>query len=236
MKEKNIRNAGLREEIGRRLREERESLKLKPADYCQYGDWSDRTVRSWESGATTPNAEFFAALEPLGLDVNYIITGRRGAGLGRGGLPPVADHEVDGAVRVPLLSATGSMGTGNDLLTEDVLMGDVPISRAWLAQHLPRCRPEALKMIHAYGDSMSGTLSSGDFALVDTDCHTADVDGVYVLMARGQLFIKRVTRRMDGAHQVSSDNPAVRTVELLDGTQSVDLLGRVVFGWNGRRL
>lgn len=100
---------------------------------------------------------------------------------------------------------------------------------------VPRSRPEALQLVHAYGDSMLGTLNSGDFAIVDTDCQVADIDGVYVLQANGQLFIKRVTRRMDGAHVITSDNPSVRTVDVLDGSQPVRICGRVVYGWNGRR-
>lgn len=127
------------------------------------------------------------------------------------------------------------MGKGNDLITEDVLMGEIPVSRHWLALNVPRSRPEALQLVHAYGDSMLGTLNSGDFAIVDTDCKVADVDGVYVLQANGQLFIKRVTRRMDGAHVITSDNPSVRTVDVLDGSHPVRICGRVVYGWNGRR-
>lgn len=118
---------------------------------------------------------------------------------------------------------------------EDVILGDVPVSRAWLRANLPRSRPEALTLVHAYGDSMAGTLNSGDFALVDTDQRVVDVDGVYVLQANGQLFIKRVTRKMDGRYEVSSDNPKVRTVDVLDGSQQVRICGRVVYGWNGRR-
>lgn len=127
------------------------------------------------------------------------------------------------------------MGPGNELITEDVILGDVPASRTWLQTNLPRSRLEALQLVHAYGDSMAGTLNSGDFALVDTDQRVADIDGVYVLQAGGQLFIKRVTRRMDGAHVISSDNPNVKTVDVLDGSQQVRICGRVVWGWNGRR-
>ena len=181
----------------------------------------------------TPKAEFFADVEPLGLDVNYIITGRRlSKPLTGPAAAPAGDSDT---IRLPLFSATCSMGKGSDLITEDVLMGDVPVSRHWLALNVPRSRPEALQLVHAYGDSMLGTLNSGDFAIVDTDCQVADIDGVYVLQANGQLFIKRVTRRMDGAHVITSDNPSVRTVDVLDGSQPVRICGRVVYGWNGRR-
>lgn len=233
MTEKKISNEAVRSEIGKRLRAERERLGLKQEDYFRLGEWSARTVSNWEAGRTTPTADFFADVEVLGLDVNYIITGRRAAAPLTGpAAAPVGDSDT---IRIPLFSATGSMGKGNDLITEDVLMGDIPVSRHWLALNVPRSRPEALQLVHAYGDSMLGTLNSGDFAIVDTDCKVADVDGVYVLQANGQLFIKRVTRRMDGAHVITSDNPSVRTVDVLDGSHPVRICGRVVYGWNGRR-
>lgn len=233
MTEKKISNEAVRSEIGKRLRAERERLGLKQEDYFRLGEWSARTVSNWEAGRTTPTADFFADVEVLGLDVNYIITGRRAAAPLTGpAAAPVGDSDT---IRIPLFSATGSMGKGNDLITEDVLMGEIPVSRHWLALNVPRSRPEALQIVHAYGDSMLGTLNSGDFAIVDTDCQVADIDGVYVLQANGQLFIKRVTRRMDGAHVITSDNPSVRTVDVLDGTQPVRICGRVVYGWNGRR-
>lgn len=233
MTEKKISNEAVRSEIGKRLRAERERLGLKQEDYFRLGEWSARTVSNWEAGRTTPTADFFADVEVLGLDVNYIITGRRAAAPLTGpAAAPVGDSDT---IRIPLFSATGSMGKGNDLITEDVLMGEIPVSRHWLALNVPRSRPEALQLVHAYGDSMLGTLNSGDFAIVDTDCQVADIDGVYVLQANGQLFIKRVTRRMDGAHVITSDNPSVRTVDVLDGSHPVRICGRVVYGWNGRR-
>ena len=233
MTEKKISNEAVRSEIGKRLRAERERLGLKQEDYFRLGEWSARTVSNWEAGRTTPTADFFADVEVLGLDVNYIITGRRAAAPLTGpAAAPVGDSDT---IRIPLFSATGSMGNGNDLITEDVLMGEIPVSRHWLALNVPRSRPEALQLVHAYGDSMLGTLNSGDFAIVDTDCQVADIDGVYVLQANGQLFIKRVTRRMDGAYVITSDNPSVRTVDVLDGSHPVRICGRVVYGWNGRR-
>ena len=233
MTEKDLSKIALRAEIGTRLKEERDRLGLKAADFGQFGDWPVRTVYGWEAGKTTPKAEFFADVEPLGLDVNYIITGRRQVKPLTG--PAAAPAGDSDTIRIPLFSAAGSMGKGNDLITEDVLMGEIPVSRHWLALNVPRSRPEALQLVHAYGDSMLGTLNSGDFAIVDTDCQVADIDGVYVLQANGQLFIKRVTRRMDGAHVITSDNPSVRTVDVLDGSQPVRICGRVVYGWNGRR-
>lgn len=223
----------LTREIGVRLKEERKRLGLKATDFESHGGWPASTIYGWEAGKASPKSEFYASTSALGFDVAYIITGRRSASTSSETAPAPAS-EAD-AIRIPILSAVGSMGPGNDLMPDDVILGDVPVSRQWLNRNLPRSRPEALRMVHAYGDSMGETLASGDFAIVDTDAKVADIDGVYVLQANGQLFIKRVTRRMDGAHVVSSDNPSVRTVDVLDGSQPVRICGRVVYGWNGRR-
>ncbi len=219
--------------ISARFKEERERLGLTQQEIAAAGNVGHRTVQGWESGSFAPKAEFLAHAATIGVDVTYIITGRRSAPISTQSAPaPASDAD---AIHIPILSAVGSMGPGNELMPDDVILGDVPVSRQWLSRHLPRSRPEALRMVHAYGDSMGETLASGDFAIVDTDAKVADIDGVYVLQANGQLFIKRVTRRMDGAHVVSSDNPSVRTVDVLDGSQPVRICGRVVYGWNGRR-
>lgn len=192
-----------------------------------------RTIYGWENGVTSPKAEFFTATQDLGLDVQYIITGKRTKGTLTGPAPMPSSSED--TIFVPRLNIVASMGTGNDLEAEEIIMGNVPMSRAWIDRYLPNCRPEALRIIHQMGDSMQGTLESGDFGVCDTDKTTADVDGVYVLEAHDRLFIKRVTQRMDGTHEVSSDNPNVRTVDILNGDHQVRICGRIVYGWNGRR-
>lgn len=217
-----------------RLREERKRLSLTQADMAAAGGVKPNAQVHYESGDRAPSADYLQRLVGAGIDVPFLFTGQRSTGDLSGPAPAPADGAD--SIRIPLFSATGSMGPGNELLTEDVILGDVPVSRTWLQTNLPRSRPEALQLVHAYGDSMAGTLNSGDFALVDTDQRVPDVDGVYVLQANGQLFIKRVTRKMDGSHEVSSDNPKVRTVDVLDGSQQVHICGRVVYGWNGRRL
>ncbi|MBF5007975.1 XRE family transcriptional regulator [Diaphorobacter caeni] len=220
-------------ETGLRLKEERKRLGLKATDFENIGGWPASTIYGWEAGKASPKSEFYTAALPLGLDVNYIITGARTKGALTG--PAPAPISSDDTIYVPRLNVVASMGPGNDLVAEEIIMGDVPMSRAWINRYLPNSRAESLRFIHQLGDSMQGTLSSGDFGLCDTDKTTADVDGVYVLEAHDRLFIKRVTQRMDGKHEVTSDNPNVRTVDVLNGEHPVRICGRIVYGFNGRR-
>ena len=174
---------------------------------------------NYESGERSPNVDYLQAVAAAGIDVVYALTGVRDAATSS---PVATKHSMSGSapapatnedtIYVPLLSASGSMGPGNELLSEDVILNDVPFSRRWLATHLPRCRPSAIKLIHAYGDSMHGTLESGDFCLVDTDVIEVLVDGVYVLEAHSRLFIKRVRQRLDGRFEGADDTRPSRTL------------------------
>lgn len=230
-----------------RLRDERRRLDLTQSALGAIGGVTKETQSNYETGTRKPNSDYLEALSARGVDVGFLFTGVRSNGDVQissdavthrkrrlsGPAPAPADQED--TVLVPLFAAAGSMGPGSDTHSSDVILGNVPVSRQWVALNLPHSRPEALTLVHAYGDSMGDTLHSGDFALVDTDCTAPDVDGVYVLEANDQLFIKRVTRRIDGRLEVTSDNPSVRTVDVLDGSHQVRVCGRVVYGWNGRR-
>jgi phage repressor protein C with HTH and peptisase S24 domain len=149
---------------------------------------------------------------------------------------PNQPHAED-AIRVNLLANSGSMGYGSETLPEDVLVGQISLSPEWVRGRIRPSSVQALRFIHAYGDSMCPTFSDGDVLLVDTGIQDPSrADGVYVLSTAARLYIKRVTSRFDGGFDVSSDNSAVKTVSSLDGSHDVNVLGRVVWVWNGRRL
>lgn len=67
----------MRIEIGARLKEERERLGMTQQDFAALGGASKRSQIEWEKGGQVPNAEFLAALDTRGVDVLYIVTGRR---------------------------------------------------------------------------------------------------------------------------------------------------------------
>lgn len=143
----------------------------------------------------------------------------------------------ESAINIPLLANSGSMGGGSALLDEDVVIGALSVKLDWVAKYLPGISsPGKLRFIHAYGESMAPTFSGGDILLVDTGITVPDTDGVYVLEVGNELYIKRVSRRFNGQHEVTSDNPLVKTVDTLNGDHSVQVKGLVVWAWNGRKL
>lgn len=147
----------------------------------------------------------------------------------------IAKESFTSGHRVPVLETSASMGAG-------AIQNDADVISDWIAltdQFIMSLKPSHkgnLRFIHAYGDSMSPTFENGDIALVDTGIGSVTIDGVYVLEAHGRIYIKRVRQRLDGAYEISSDNPSAKTVDVLNGDSEVTVLGRVLFAWNGKTL
>lgn len=213
----------------------------KQGDVARWVGVSAQTLNNWEgreSGVSLRTR--IALLDKYGVRPEWIETGE-GEMLAKTYELIASSGHYDLAqpsilVRIPLLANAASMGVGNDLLSEDVIAGELTLTPEFVSDHLKPAKPEALRFLHAYGDSMSPTLNSGDVLLVNTAVKDASVDGIYVLEAHGRLFIKRVSTRMDGKHEISSDNPAKKTVDILNGDHLVEIKGRVIWVWNGRKV
>lgn len=63
--------------IGPRLRQEREKLGFTQEDFAALVHVSRKAQMGWEKDATSPNAVILAAMAAAGVDVLYVVTGRR---------------------------------------------------------------------------------------------------------------------------------------------------------------
>ncbi len=150
-------------------------------------------------------------------------------------VPAVIGSEF--SIEIPLLDVTASMGNGENQNGQEIVIDVLRVCKSWIEKSLnPITDISNLSFIHAIGDSMYPTFNDGDILLVDSGNNNAESDSVYVLEAHGRLFIKRVRRRMDGTFEISSDNPAVKTVDVLNGSHDVIVKGRVVWVWNGKKI
>lgn len=196
---------------------------------------SPQNIKNWEMRGVS-KAGALKAEELIGCSAAWVLTGD-GQATGRAKGTRRMPASAKSAVSVPRLANAASMGGGSDMAPEDVLVGNLTLSPAWIGRTLRGLStPDNLRFIHAYGDSMEPTFLDGDVLLVDAGVRTLEVDGVYVLGAQNRLFIKRVRQRLDGAYEISSDNPTVKTVDVLDGQHAVEILGKVIWIWNGRKI
>lgn len=135
------------------------------------------------------------------------------------------------------LAAKGSMGPGYDLADGDRVVERMTLGVEWIKHAAAGVSSmQNLRVISAYGDSMLPTLNDGDLALVDVGVKVVDINGIYVLRANNRLYIKRVRQRLDSTFEVKSDNALDGLPEELTGKFKVEVLGRVVYAWNGRKL
>ncbi len=65
--------------IGDRLKEERERLRMTQESFSVAGGAGKRAYIRYEQGERLPDAGFLAALSASGVDVLYVLTGRRSA-------------------------------------------------------------------------------------------------------------------------------------------------------------
>jgi phage repressor protein C with HTH and peptisase S24 domain len=84
---------------------------------------------------------------------------------------------------------------------------------------------------------MAPTFADGDLLLVDRGVSAIRLDAVYVIGLSGELFIKRLQRRLDGSVLMISDNKLYEPYEVGNGQrEQLSVLGRVVWAWAGKKL
>lgn len=140
---------------------------------------------------------------------------------------------------VPVFEAVASMGLGKPQPDADTVVDNIRLTKTWVDSHLPSVSsPNNLAVLSAYGDSMAPTFTDGDLLLVDRGVDSIKIDAVYVLALNGELYVKRIQRRItDGAFIIKSDNPLYDPVTVQNGERDgLSVLGRVVWAWNGRKL
>lgn len=227
-------------ELKDRIAEALRVAQKSPTQVAAETGLSDSAISQLLSGKTKNlRAETAVKLESAtGVRTTWLVTGE-GVQFS-GGAPVVVAGVVEpGAapgVKVPLLANSASMGAGDALLEDDVLLGSITLTQQFVTERIRPTQADALRFIHAYGDSMAPTFNSGDVLLVDTGVREIKIDGIYVLGAHDRLFVKRVRQRLDGKFEISSDNPTHKTVDVLNGGNDVRVIGRVLWAWNGHRM
>lgn len=178
-------------------------------------------VSAWEHGRHAPRLEHVYAISR--------VTGQpTPPGLERHHVKPLS-----GVVYIPLMQSEMMLTPIEHRRAHQTPAVEVVLPESFIeALHLKK--PDALRMLHAYDDSMEPTISAGDTLLADSSVRQIAGDGVYVLSANSRVFVRRVRQRLDGSHEVSSDNPTQKTTETL--SEGVQVLGRVLWSWHGKSL
>lgn len=217
--------------IGQRIEERRVQIGLSKTDIWKAAKKTSGAYTGWLNGSDPDTEAIFRIANVLRVTAESLVTGKN--------WPEELNNKVKSNFNIdlPLLNIYGSMGNGHEIESQEVVIDVLRISKSWADKNFWNVSDISnLAFIHAIGDSMMPTFNDGDILLVDTGNKIIDANKIYVLEAHGRLHIKRITQRMDGGFEVTSDNPSIRTVEHLNGDHEIVVKGRIIWVWNGKRV
>ncbi len=205
---------------------------------------STNTWGRYEREERPPDAEFLLLLRrKKGISPDWVLTGEGPQYVPAGVAEERTPYEVaDGFVHLPLYKkVSAKAGTGNlvDPQAEKAVEMRA-FSLEWIRHEL-RANPADLFLHHVEGDSMDDGqgdgLKAGSIVIVDGHDTATLKDGIYVLRLGDALMVKQLQRLPGDRLKVSSKNRAYEPFELDLKTHSHELqiIGRVLFGWSGRR-
>lgn len=215
--------------LGIRLRQERERLGLTQTEIGDMAGVTKNTQRLYETDQRSPKADYLAALDLEGVDVSYILTGRRSAEpqaqrVSDNAPVATASEPGPGLAAVKLYDVEGAAGDGRSL-EEERVEGMLYFPEAQLSAL--GLNAEQVAGVKVRGDSMLGTLDDGDWVLVDRTNRDPRQEGVFLLLVSGERRIKRVQRLAGGALYLISDNDHYQPEMIKpQDMHDVEILGR----------
>lgn len=237
--------------FGQRLKEIRIAERLNQEAFGKIGGVGVRSQSTYESGDRKPDIEYLLRLEDAGLDVSYLLTGRKDPyvqavndRLPVGVRPTDLTREIgdnwqqdelgddwslDGYVPIPVLNVEVSAGVGRYPLDQQV-----KCYNAWRTSYISGrgLNPANLFEVLVVGDSMEPVINDGDYVLVDTSQKSVGGGAPYVLRINDDLLVKYVQRMPGGQIQISSANsaayPAYTVSEKDVGQHGFQIWGRVI--------
>ena len=185
--------------VGSRLKSERERLKLSQSAFAAIGGRKKHSQIQYETHDREVPSEYLRALGAVGVDINFVLTGRRAG-------TPLAPKE-SAFVTIP---RRGEMGPGPDegqeAIGNIVLPGPqfrrLPVSRTvfWAAE-MPN-------------NVMHGVAAQGELVICEGGAHGLYDNQVNLFEIDGDPIIRRVVRASDGTTALRADDPSQPPIHL----------------------
>ena len=209
-------------DLSDRLNSLRKQADLSVSDVARRVGVTRAAADKWFKGSAAPSDERVEALSGL-----FQVTP---AFIKYGDLSIESKQTLDVSpteISIPLLSVSGSCG-GGAADTNISLVKMIRVEEEWLRKNaIGAYDKRFLHVITATGDSMTPTIESGDFVIVDSSQKRVSSDGIYVLEYSGSVFIKRV-QIFPGDHaSILSDNVRYKPYDV-DDLDKLHVIGKCI--------
>ena len=156
-----------------------------------------------------------------------------------GGIRPVMRGRFQqplARLAVEVLDAQASAGPGCIVSSEvDETVSSITYDSAGALRLFGNRPAEHIKVITVSGDSMSGTIETGDYIFVDVSKDYFEGDGIYVFSFKGAVLVKRLQFTADGL-LVHSDNSKYADWTIGEShEQYLKIIGRVIYSHSVKR-
>jgi SOS-response transcriptional repressor LexA len=119
---------------------------------------------------------------------------------------------------------SASAGGGGDI--DDEIHDDVLLPKYFIDHLGGTAESKNLEAIRVTGDSMEPTFSYDDIIFINRQKKDLRRGGIFVIRTEHGLFLKRLSKRIDGKVDILSDNQVYASISL--NINEVEVIGRVV--------
>lgn len=214
-----------KDEIGARLRSERERVSLSRDQVVAHINYSRSTLQQWEAGSTEPPISAIGQLARLyKVSPQYLIFGTDGD------TPMLIQSANDENYKdVPIYDLAASAGTGK-LVADENIRCYLKFPNWWFNER--GLQHSDVVGLYTKGDSMEPTIPDNSLLLIDQSKTYLSDGKVYVVRVDDELYVKRVNRLVGEGLELISDNTRYKTKviskELLHTENFFQVIGQVV--------
>lgn len=198
-----------KDEIGARLRSEREKAGLSRDQVVAHINYSRSTLQQWEAGSTEPPISGIERLAALyNVSPQYLIFGGNDRGISSV-VQPIVDNEE--YRDVPVYNLAASAGSGR-LVTDENIENYLKFPYWWFNER--NLTPSNIAALYTKGDSMEPTIPDNALLLIDQSKTYLSDGKIYIIRADDELYVKRINRIIGGGIKLISDNTGYKPIEL----------------------
>ncbi|WP_216832733.1 LexA family transcriptional regulator [Campylobacter corcagiensis] len=186
------------------------------AEFCRKYNIKQNTLSTWKARNSIPYELLLSISKEENIPVDYIFLNKNFN----------TSHNENNGYKIKKISHNASAGTLTDIEGIEVYDTDdfIFISKNLFKTNI---NPEKTRIVEVVGDSMSPTLNSGDYVIINIDNNFIG-DGIYVINYKNIFMVKMLQQKPDGL-KIKSINPLYESYELEEDSQEIfDIIGKVI--------
>lgn len=192
--------------IAERLTKIREKLGYTRKEISNLAKCHIRTWDAYENGTSIPGGEILSHLADLGVDINWLLTGKQG----------ISNNTIN------IYSVEFSAGCGS-FISEENIISSLSLPDDFFSTY--NLNKKQTAGVYVKGDSMQPKFNDKDIAIVDMSIEEFIKDGTYAFVYDGNCFIKKL--QLTGKSlKVVSLNPEYTTWDI-ENEEQLHIVGLV---------